>query len=132
MVASFETWDRNPTEQRCKLLPPHLEDLRRSGLTDQTIEAAGIYSEDDHRKVADMLNFGYAKARGPAMVFPFYGLDGHLNGYRRVKPLIPATDRKGRTVKYLSPKGSKNRAYFTKPAFVVLDDPSVELVVVEG
>jgi len=38
------------------LLPHHAEDLRRSGLSDETVRAAGIFSETDHRKLAALLN----------------------------------------------------------------------------
>ena len=38
------------------LLPHHLADLQRSGLSDDTIRVAGIYSETEHRKLAALLN----------------------------------------------------------------------------
>jgi hypothetical protein len=48
------------------LVASHLEDLRRSGLSDETIARAGIYSASE-RQVRDVLGFG----AGPGMVIPY-------------------------------------------------------------
>lgn len=49
----------------------HLEDLRRSGLTDETITRAGIYSATE-AGIRDVLHY----AAGPGMVIPYPDLNG--------------------------------------------------------
>lgn len=71
------------------LTPQHLEDLRRSGLDDSTIKAAGLYSGDAN-EVKEILGFN----AGPALVFPY-----PHNGFRRVKPDAPFEDGNGRVCK---------------------------------
>jgi P4 family phage/plasmid primase-like protien len=115
------------------LMPMHLAELRDgSGLSDETICRAGLHTERDHHKLATYTGKAYPKARGDALVFPFLDLDGRLNGYRRLKPLFPAKDRNGRAIKYLSPKGAGNRAYMTREALAVRENPQGELVIPEG
>jgi hypothetical protein len=48
------------------LVQSHLEDLKRSGLSDETIARAGIYSAPE-RQVRDLLGYGV----GPGMVIPY-------------------------------------------------------------
>src|SRR5262245_3072449 len=104
------------------LLPVHLKELRASGLNDDTIRDAGLYSERDHVKLAVITGKAYAKKRGDALVLPFRDPDGSVNGYKRVKPLFPQNDKNGRPIKYLSPKGAGNRAYFPKGVLQHLDN----------
>jgi len=65
-------WNQNGKASHAKLFPAHRTELAEgSGLTDATIEAAGIYSESDHRKLAAMLNRkSYSRKMGCALVFP--------------------------------------------------------------
>ena len=90
------------------LLDHHLAELRRSGLTDETILAAGIYSEVDTAKLSALLDWKkYPSKCAPAIVFPFTSADGH-NGYHRIRPDHPRMSG-GKPVKYESPKGSQTR-----------------------
>jgi putative DNA primase/helicase len=71
------------------ILPHHLAELRHSGLSDATIEAAGIYSEDNHLRAAAILNWrGGTKRLVPAIVYPYHDENG-ANGYLRIKPDRP-------------------------------------------
>ena len=86
------------------LLPHHVTDLRKSGLSDETIAAAGIYSETDHLKLATLLNWKkYDRQHGAALVFPFRDELG-IVVLNRVKP-DNAANRNGTKCKYLSPSG---------------------------
>ena len=53
--------------------PTHLADLRKSGLTDATIERLGIYTETDPEKVDRLLQrsagFAARNQLGPCLVF---------------------------------------------------------------
>ncbi|MFL5242384.1 MAG: phage/plasmid primase, P4 family [Gemmataceae bacterium] len=116
------------------LLPQHLADLRRSGLSDCQIAACGFTSSNRQHDVAEWLNWeSPAKSIMPCLIFPFVDLDGKGSGYCRVKPDKPRKDKKGKPVKYESPRGLPNRAYFP-PATrrAVLQDATVSLVVTEG
>ncbi|MBX7196210.1 MAG: DUF3854 domain-containing protein, partial [Sandaracinaceae bacterium] len=70
-----------------KLLAAHLEQLRKSGLTDETIAACGIESVrggvDDERRVAALLAWKGpppvkkgAQPLGSGLLFPYFGIDG--------------------------------------------------------
>ena len=114
------------------LEPHHLEDLRRSGLNDETIRQSGIYTESSQHKLAAMLNRQYAKCRGTSMVIPFRDATGEISGYKRAKPTVPRVDRNGRAIKYESPSGVDNHAYFPPGVADRLNDHGCELVITEG
>ena len=91
-----------------------LEDLRRSGLSDETIRAAGIFFVTEsrarqllHRK--DLHGNGYA--------FPYFDLTGRPILQRDGQPYVnikldtPPLDKKGKSHKYLKPKGEPNYLY---------------------
>src|SRR5205823_331498 len=95
------------------LEPPHLADLGRSGLGPEQVEACGFYTETSARRLGDLLRWdGPAAALGHCLVLPFRGPDGAPTGYARVKPDRPRVDARGKPVKYESPRGLPNRAYF--------------------
>src|SRR5687768_11855828 len=95
------------------LLPQHLADLRRSGLSDRTIREAGLYSLTDPARVRRALNWSGADGRdratalGPCLAFPFHTLTGQvLANYLRLRPDNPRRDPiKDRANKYESPAG---------------------------
>lgn len=112
------------------ILPHHLADLRKSGLTDATIRAAGIYSEVSVPKLAAVLDWPkYRPSMGPALVIPFTDTEGR-NGYCRVKPDRPRTSR-GKPVKYESPHGQPNQVYLPPGVAEVLGT-NQELLITEG
>jgi putative DNA primase/helicase len=117
-----------------ELLPAHVADLAASGLSAETITAAGFYSETDPAAVAKILGWTKpAPKLGPWLVIPFPNPDGSPSSYRRVKPDHPRKDRKEKVCKYESPKGRGNHAYFPPGTRGdVLADPTVPLFVTEG
>jgi len=117
-----------------QLHPEHLADLRLSGLTDATIEAAGLYAESDATIIGKQLNWkGPARVLVPALAIPFVAADGKSNGYIRFKPLTPMPDRKtGKPRKYLSPIGKSNRAYTPAGTRGSLSDSTIPLLITEG
>ena len=113
------------------LLDHHLAELRRSGLTDETIRTAGIYSELASCNLAAILDWKkYPSKCCPAIVFPFTGPNGR-NGYCRVKPDRPRLSG-GKPVKYESPRGQPNQVYLPPGVADVLADPTRELLITEG
>jgi hypothetical protein len=126
------------------LLPQHLADLRKSGLTDDTIRSMGVYSETDPRKVCK-LRFGRitldllraSEKLGPCLVFPFFDPSGDVvKGFARIKPDNPEAEKKGkkkgRPKKYLSPVGGGNRLYIPPAVLPAIADPTAPLVIAEG
>ena len=113
------------------ILPHHRNELRASGLTEETIVSAGIYSVTDRDELAHIINWNSVpRTRVPAMVFPFIGLDGQL-GYARAKPDVPQ-HKDGNPVKYESPQGRPNEIYLPPNTIAVLSDPTVALLITEG
>ena len=79
----------------------HLADLNRSGLTDETIHAAGIYSEHDCRKLAALFNRkSWSQRMGAALIIPYLDAAGNTV-LMRGKPERPA-ERNGKPVKYIT------------------------------
>ena len=113
------------------LLPNHLTDLRKSGLTDETIGAAGIYSESDHQKLAALLNRrSWPRDYGPGLVFPFHDETGAVV-LTRIKPDHPPIKRE-KLAKYLQPSGVPVRVYVPVEINGALQDVERVLLVTEG
>lgn len=114
-----------------KLIDPHYQELKASGLTDETIERAGIYTETRQSSQAVLLNWVNVPAKmGPAIVYPFHRADGS-NGYSRLKFDRPRKLQK-KPVKYESPRGVPNEIYIPPGTFAALDNPQAELLITEG
>lgn len=115
--------NRNPDPP--KLSDRHRDELHASGLTDETIAAAGIYTAKDSA-IADILGQQPRHhAWGAGLVFPF------ADDYMRVKLDWPRPGSDGRFIKYESPCGKGNRAYFP-PNFAECLSQSGTIVVTEG
>jgi putative DNA primase/helicase len=113
------------------ILPHHLAELRKSGLSDATIVAAGIESETNYQRLAALLGWRkLPKRMAPALVFPFVSAEGQ-NGYCRIKPDNPRRIGK-RVVKYESPLGRANEIYLPPGVVDCLNRPDAELVLTEG
>jgi len=108
-----------------RLLPHHLEDLYRSGLSDQTIEALEFYSATA-AEVADILGFD----AGPGLVIPYPSYE-EARPFSRVKPDQPPIIE-GKPAKYLSPKGATVRAYIPPMTWEALKDSKTLVIIPEG
>ena len=107
----------------------HLADLRRSGLTDEIIAAAGFRSLSA-AEVAALLGRDDAGA-GLAIPYP-HCVCGDGKPYVRVRLDIPLKI-KDDAVRYLTRRGECNRLYIpSKLGPSVLTDPSIPLVITEG
>jgi hypothetical protein len=115
------------------LLPKHLKDLRSSGLSDAQISACRFYSEKAPGRVSDILRWGKPASKlGHCLVIPFLGPDGEPTGYARVKPDYPRKDSVGKPVKYESPVGLPNSAYFPPHTRAALAEAGAPLLLTEG
>jgi AAA domain/Domain of unknown function (DUF3854) len=107
------------------LLQNHREELRKSGLSEETIGRAGLYSAPP-RQIDDLLGCGCGS---PGLVFPYTSLNGTSGAYVRVK-LDRAPDPRKR---YRAPGKQGNHVYV--PPLVApstLADPSTPLWLTEG
>ncbi len=85
------------------LAPSHLEDLRESGLKDETIQEAGFKSVPP-RLINKILGFN---AQIDSLIeIPYPGAD-----FSRYKLFPPLTDREGHSIKYFQAKDSAPRLY---------------------
>lgn len=114
------------------LLDHHRQHLRTSGLTDETIAGAGIYSETRPAEIGRLLGWTGA-GPAPAIVFPYLDRLGQAV-MAIVRPDQPR-QVDGKPVKYESPVGVPPRLYFAParlmdPAAIL--SPTQPLLLVEG
>jgi hypothetical protein len=109
------------TQGSLPLHPAHLADLRKSGLSDETIGEARIYSVTP-RDINKKLGFNDPRIES-IMAFPYPGCDG----FERFK-LFPPLDKK----KYWQQKKTPNRLYIPEKVEGILQDFSVSLCLTEG
>ena len=112
-------------QSKLSLHPLHLQDLRKSGLTDKTILEAGIYSVPP-RDISKKLKGHFSKVES-LLAFPYPGADG----YKRVKLFPPQLTDRG-TVKYYQEAESPCRLYVPPEMEAILQDASSPLSLTEG
>ena len=101
--------------------PDHLEDLRKSGLSDETIIGAGIRSFGSE-EINKHLGFNLS---GMISMYEIpYG-----NGFSRYR-VFYGDGQKG--PKYIQPKGTGNRLYIPKQLEAILKDSSIPICITEG
>ena len=117
-----------------ELLACHRDELRRSGLSDASVDVSGFYSADAD-KAAGFLGFN---PRSGGWVVPYPGTEDEQGApFRRFKPDVPFLGRNQKPAKYLSPRKKQypagNRLFI--PAMLnpaILSDPSTTLLLTEG
>ena len=92
------------------LVPEHLEDLRRSGLTDVTIQRHHLRSIPPGM-IGALLGFDVRGVRS-AMLVPFPDPAGGFMNHVRMKVFPPLIGRRGHMIKYFQPRGSGVRLFF--------------------
>ena len=114
--------------------PNNLQDLRKSGLTDETIAACELRVEPDPKEIARLLRWKKARGVSPCTVFPIYGPDGQPGSYCRLRPADPVKFSDGEEAKYLSPSGNCEMLCYFPPGTrgAVLQDTSQPLIITEG
>jgi hypothetical protein len=102
--------------------PEHLADLRKSGLSDETIEQAGLYSvrPNDIKKVT-----GLAKVES-MLAIPY------TPEFTRYKVFPTTLKVQNKKLRYTQPTGTEVHLYVPPVARPVLHDMAIPLGVVEG
>ncbi|MCA9420501.1 MAG: DUF3854 domain-containing protein [Nitrospira sp.] len=117
------------------LQPIHLADLKRSGLNDETIRKAGIFSVTKNQ-AQQLLHRWHLPSKGYAI--PYFKQDGspllQQNGqvYVNIKLDAPLLSGKGKQQKYLKPTGEPNALYFPPEMNQRIQNSSELLIFTEG
>ncbi len=105
-----------------------MQDLRKSGLSNETIAGAGFHSASVE-EIKNILGFNPNDSAG--LVIPYPLINGSGNQFMRVKMDVPPIID-DRAAKYLSPKGSQNRIYVPQAVISKLNDSNEVLYITEG
>lgn len=108
----------------------HLADLRRSGLTDETIRTQKIRTVPPSM-INQLLGFDIPAVRS-AYLIPFPDPRGGFMDHVRMKIFPSFTDHQGSTVKYLQPRRSGVRLFFPLATLDAVLHSDAPLYVVEG
>lgn len=106
------------------LEPRHREHLRKSGLTDETIQASGIKSADGQQLEA----LGFAAKDGPAMVIPYPHRT--VVGHHRIRPDEARAFQA--EAKYRTRPGDGNRLYIPLPTWGAIENTDEVILITEG
>jgi len=101
-----------------KVSDEDLDNLRASGLTDETIWDNQLRTDEN--------------GDPPGLVFPYRDLANHVNCHARIRLHTPWTDREGKVVKYYQKKGTPLRAYFPKASIEKLINGQGHIYITEG
>jgi len=112
-----------------RLAAEHLADLKASGLTQETIALHRIRSVPPSM-IARLLGFDVPTVQS-AMLIPFPDPAGGFLDHIRMKVFPPLKSR-GQHVKYLQPRGSGPRLFFTLMKLADITDSRSPLWIVEG
>jgi hypothetical protein len=115
---------------RIELHPEHLDDLRKSALTDETIARQKIRTAPPHM-IQHLLGYSPPKIVRHAYVIPYADPRGGWMPHVRMK-IFPNVERKSGTVKYLQPHHSGVRIFFPIATLDVVLHSAEELYIVEG
>lgn len=110
------------------LRPEHLKDLRKSGLEEEIILEARIYSVTSQESKM-LLN--RSTEVGPGYVIPYPSKNG-FSSVLNFKPDEPLSDAKGKAKKYVKPFNSKQQLYVAKKVWAVRNNVKVPLIFTEG
>lgn len=111
--------------------PEHLEDLRKSGLTAETIRTQRISDVPPHM-INQLAGFTVPAAVTSAYVIPYPNPAGGWLPHVRMKVFPPMTDDGGSTVKYIQPPRSSVRVFFPIATMTAVIGSDAPLWIVEG
>lgn len=119
---------------RLGLTAKHMADLHASGLNDETIRLAQVYSERDPEAISRLLGWEHpAVGVGAALVFPFRDSAGEPTTFARLKLDNPITRAgEGKPSKYENPRGRSLRVYFPPSIRRAVKDVSIPILMTEG
>ncbi len=108
------------------LHPDHAADLRKSGLTPETIAAMAVYSVPPS-DIPQLLGWNPEQVQS-ALAFPYPG----TGGFVRLKVFPPYQDKRGHQIKYLQAKKTPPHLYILPAVEAILTNSAAPLAVAEG
>ncbi len=113
-----------------RLLPQHLELIRGSAISEAVAEARGYRSVSNR---AELERHGFTKPQRivPCLLVPVWSVHGEIATYQ-IRPDTPRIGKKGKPIKYETPKDSRMVLDVPPPVRRWLGDPSRPLFVTEG
>lgn len=108
------------------LNPEHKADLQKSGLSDEIITNANIYSVRPH-DIQKILGKAYADKVNSLLAFPY-----QQNGFCRYRLFPSIKDKDGHKIKYYQAPGSGVHLYYPPGIESDIADPAIPLSLVEG
>jgi hypothetical protein len=141
LQVAMELWDNRSSHgaevltHRCAISRAHVEDLRRSGISDATIRLCRFRSVMA-KDAGGLLNWQNDGGQlGDCLYIPFLTPEGREYAFR-LKPDKPLTHtkRSGKVTKrkYEQPKGVPVRPYFPPGFHPLIEDASVAILITEG
>jgi len=109
------------------LSPEHKQDLEKSGLNNETIQNAGLYSVPPGR-INKILGPALGAKVNSLLAFPY----PNCNGFVRYKLFPPVIDKDGHRMKYFQAPESGIHVYFPPGIENKIIDASMPLSIVEG
>jgi len=90
------------------LTAEHVDQLHASGLTDETIELAGLYTETRAKAIAELLRRrSFPRHHGAGLVIPVVLPGADKPHEYRVRPNHPRTNKKGKPIRYEQAGGAE-------------------------
>jgi hypothetical protein len=113
------------------LAQEHIDDLRASTLTDETIAAARLQGCEPRKLLKIGQRFNKVVS---AVEFRYFHPDGSPNGFYRLKLFPPVDDGNGHLIRYWQEPGTSPHIYFPPQVHWhdVFPDPKRPVVVTEG
>ncbi len=112
------------------LSPEHLRDLRKSGLTDETI-AGQLFRSVPPAMIPRLTGFDLPAVLS-AMLLPYRSPGGGFMDHTRIKLFPPLKDGDGHSIKYMQPRASGPRLYFVARCLPEVLEGDAPLWLVEG
>jgi len=114
-----------------QLLPQHTALLKDSAITPEVAQTRG-YRSVDIKAELKRLGFSEYQCQVPALLIPIYGTQGQISNYQ-IRPDAPRIDKKrGKPIKYETPKGSQMVLDVHPLVRTKLRDPKAPLFITEG
>jgi hypothetical protein len=114
------------------IAPSHRDDLAKSGIIEPSRRAQGIRSVPPNDFERLLSRSSVPSGTRSMMLLPFPSPSGGWFDDFQVKLFPALVDSKGRTVKYLQPKGSVPRLYFVRSVLASVLSSTEGLWIVEG
>ena len=133
MVVSIKTVVSNATfsDEIPSLLQSHLDHLKKSGISIESIGQRGYESVLGNKRLSD-LGFDKYQCRTPGILIPLFSVDSSSIVSYQFRPDSPRLNSRGKPVKYENPQGGSVRLDAPPSCRESLGNPSIPVWFVEG